>query len=163
MKHGEATSFIKPAITPNEVGNWADLGCGNGTFTKALAELLPAGSRITAVDRENQNWKIPAVDFLQADFETDNLHLTTLNGILIANAIHYVADKTSLIKKLEKMFKETPKFLIIEYDTDKPNPWVPYPVSFKKCKYCFRDWATAGSIRSVKDHRLTVPVICIVL
>jgi len=27
-----------------------DLGCGSGTFAKALIELLPAGSHITAVD-----------------------------------------------------------------------------------------------------------------
>jgi ubiquinone/menaquinone biosynthesis C-methylase UbiE len=138
VKQEEATSFIKLAITATEPQNWADLGCGNGTFTKALAELLPAGSHIIAVDRENQNLKIPAVDFLKANFEKEDLRLTRLDGILIANAIHYVADKTILIKKLETMFKETPKFLIIEYDTDNPNPWVPYPLSFNNLQLLFQ-------------------------
>lgn len=138
MKHEEAASFIKMAITATEAENWADLGCGNGTFTKALADLLPTGSHITAVDRENQNFNRSAVDFIRANFEKEDLHLTGLDGILIANAIHYVADKTSLIKKLETMFKETPKFVIIEYDTDNPNPWVPYPLSFKKLQILFQ-------------------------
>ena len=138
MKHEEAVSFIKPAITASGAENWADLGCGNGTFTKALAELLPAGSHITAVDRERQNLNIAFVDFIKADFEKETLNLTGLDGILIANAIHYVKDKTSLLKKLETMFKNTPKFLIIEYDTDTPNPWVPYPVSFKELQILFQ-------------------------
>jgi ubiquinone/menaquinone biosynthesis C-methylase UbiE len=138
MKHEEAVSFIKMAITATESENWADLGCGSGIFTKALAELLPTGSHITAVDREKQNLNIPAVDFIKASFDKEALNLTGLDGILIANAIHYVADKTSLIKKLGMMFKENPKFLIIEYDTDKPNPWVPYPLSFKKLQILFQ-------------------------
>ena len=31
---------------------WADLGCGTGTFTLALADLLSPGSTIHAMDRE---------------------------------------------------------------------------------------------------------------
>jgi len=31
---------------------WADLGCGDGTFTLALATLLPRGSVIHAMDRD---------------------------------------------------------------------------------------------------------------
>jgi len=29
---------------------WADLGCGDGTFTRALATLLPPGGVIHAMD-----------------------------------------------------------------------------------------------------------------
>jgi ubiquinone/menaquinone biosynthesis C-methylase UbiE len=151
MKHEEAVSFIKMAITTTGSENWADLGCGSGTFTKALAELLQTGSHITAVDRENQNLNIPSVDFIKANFEKEALNLTDLDGILIANAIHYVADKTSLIKKLETMFKETPKFLIIEYDTDKPNPWVPYPLSFKKLQILF-EGLSYGQIDKISER-----------
>jgi len=33
-------------------GAWADLGAGEGTFTRALSEILGAASRIYAVDRD---------------------------------------------------------------------------------------------------------------
>jgi hypothetical protein len=79
------------------------------------------------------------VDFVKANFEKDELHLAGLDGILLANAIHYVSDKERLIKKLEKIFAGSPQFVIIEYDTDKANPWVPYPISFAKLQTLFQE------------------------
>jgi ubiquinone/menaquinone biosynthesis C-methylase UbiE len=139
MTHLEAVSFISSAVIAKDAENWADLGCGSGTFTRALTELLPAGSHITAIDQEQQRLTIPAVNFVKANFERDELHLAGLDGILLANAVHYVADKNRLIKKLEKLFAGSPQYLIIEYDTDKANPWVPYPISFHKLQTLFRD------------------------
>jgi hypothetical protein len=48
----------------------------------------------------------------------------------MANSLHFVVNKSKLINQLETTFKHTPKFLIVEYDTIKSNPWVPYPISF---------------------------------
>lgn len=138
MTHEEAVSFIKNAVKGEDLQYWADLGCGSGTFTKALAALLPAGSPITAVDRQNQRLEIEGVNFIRADFEKDKLQLEELDGILIANALHYVTDKHSLIQKLEPMFGDEPCFIIIEYDTERSNPWVPYPISFQKLKSLFQ-------------------------
>ncbi|WCT14240.1 class I SAM-dependent methyltransferase [Mucilaginibacter jinjuensis] len=137
MTHEEAVSFIKNAVKGNQLQYWADLGCGNGTFTRALAELLPEGSPITAVDRERQRLDIDRVNFVRADFVKDNLQLEELDGILIANALHYVADKAALITRLEPQFSAQPCFIIIEYDTDRRNPWVPYPIPFDKLKLLF--------------------------
>lgn len=50
----------------------------------------------------------------------------------MANSLHFVADKTKLIKQLENIFKGNPKFLIVEYDTMKASQWVPYPISYQK-------------------------------
>jgi ubiquinone/menaquinone biosynthesis C-methylase UbiE len=139
MTHPEAVLFINSAIIAKDAENWADLGCGNGTFTCALIDLLPIGSHVTAVDRDSQRLYMAGVDFVKANFEKDELHLAGLDGILLANAIHYVSDKERLIKKLEKLFAGSPQYLIIEYDTDKANPWVPYPISFHKLQTLFRD------------------------
>lgn len=138
MTHQQAVSFLEKAISGDRPKYWADLGCGSGTFTRALSDLLPLGSHITAVDRENQRLHLDHVDFVRADFDTDELKLAELDGILIANALHYVADKAALIKKLEPLFGSTPRFVIIEYDTDKPNLWVPYPITFEKLKVLFK-------------------------
>jgi precorrin-6B methylase 2 len=47
----EAVELIAAAI-PGRGGTWADLGAGDGTFTRALARLLGPNSRIYAVDRD---------------------------------------------------------------------------------------------------------------
>jgi hypothetical protein len=47
----EAVALIREAV-PRRAGTWADLGAGDGVFTLALAEVLGAGSRIYAVERE---------------------------------------------------------------------------------------------------------------
>jgi precorrin-6B methylase 2 len=52
MTPDDARALI--AATPFAPGpqTWADLGCGAGAFTLALASLLPAGSTIHAMDRD---------------------------------------------------------------------------------------------------------------
>ena len=54
MTHDEAVGLISSGRLTNSPGpaTWADLGCGDGTFTLALASLLPAGSTIYAVDQD---------------------------------------------------------------------------------------------------------------
>jgi trans-aconitate methyltransferase len=139
MTHQEAVTFIAGAVKINKSQSWADLGCGSGTFTRALIDLLPDGSDITAVDREQQRLNNTAVNFIKANFEKDELPLAGLDGILLANAIHYVSDKERLIKKLEKLFAGSPQFLIVEYDTERANPWVPYPLSFAELQTLFKE------------------------
>jgi trans-aconitate methyltransferase len=134
MQRSEVIHLIQKAITGDQPQRWADLGCGKGTFTMALQSLLPIGSQLTAVDKQSQ--KLP-VDFLKADFEKDDLPLSGLDGILMANSFHYIRDKTKLVKKLEAYFSGPPTFLIIEYDTTRSNPWVPYPINFENLYQLF--------------------------
>jgi hypothetical protein len=72
-----------------------------------------------------------------ADFVNDALNLSGLDGILMANSLHYVRDKPALLQKLRACYREAAgaaiggALLLVEYDTDRPTPhWVPYPLSF---------------------------------
>ena len=136
MKLTDAVALLQPAaistLTPQK---WADLGSGEYLFTHALAGLLAPGSLIYAIDKIGMPPEKGPVEIVPviADFVTDELPLEGLDGILMANALHYVADKPAFFQKITPGFKTRPFYLIVEYDTDTPVPvWVPHPVSFKK-------------------------------
>ncbi len=143
MKQKEAINFIKKAIPHSEKPQiWADLGCGGGTFTNALGQLLPSGSHIYAIDAQTQDFpKVisnnVSIDFIKADFESSDFNFSNLDGILMTNSLHYVKDKQLLINRLEKYLSENKKFVIVEYDTTDSNQWVPYPINFFKLKELF--------------------------
>jgi trans-aconitate methyltransferase len=136
MELQTAIELIHFAPLPDTNGNWADLGCGTGLFTRALAFLLAPESIIYAVDHDRQALKevqsAPPVTIkkIQADFIKDTLPLLQLDGILMANALHFVKEKETFIKKITGYCKPSHKLLVAEYDLDQANPWVPYPVSF---------------------------------
>src|SRR5207237_9801429 len=50
MELHTAIELIKPGITPVQNARWADLGCGQGLFTRALAQIIGKESTIYAVD-----------------------------------------------------------------------------------------------------------------
>lgn len=135
MQQSDATALIQNATTGGQPQRWADLGCGSGTFTLALNSILPAGSHITAIDKQAQY--LP--NFIKANFEKDDLPLTSLDSILMANSLHYIRDKQKLIKKLEGYFSVSPTFLIVEYDTTRFSSWMPYPISYQKLTTLFTD------------------------
>jgi ubiquinone/menaquinone biosynthesis C-methylase UbiE len=143
-------------ISGPDIQTWADLGCGSGTFTAALANLLPDNSIIYAVDKSKYPMKNISVnnkitiEKINADFIIDDLP-KELDGILMANSLHYVEDKDSFIKKIEKNFNSEPLFLIVEYDMDNSNPWVPFPLSFNSLKQFFTN-AGYTSVRKLNEH-----------
>lgn len=152
MKTTEAIELIESGLQ-SKITNatWADLGCGNGTFTKALAILLGDGSKIYAVDKEKQQIKSDkpnsaAIEFIKLNFITDLLPFSNLDGILMANALHYVKDKLTFIQDVTKHLKDDGQLIIVEYDTEKQNPWVPYPISFDNLAKTF----SAGGFNHIK-------------
>lgn len=146
MKPADAIDLIQKGVPTDRSQQWADLGCGSGTFTHALLSLLPQHSKITAVDQQSQKLGIP-IDFVKANFEKDELPLSGLDGILMANSLHYIKDKRALIQKLETYFFDVPYFLIVEYDTERSNPWVPYPLSFVKLQEHFGELGYSKILR----------------
>jgi ubiquinone/menaquinone biosynthesis C-methylase UbiE len=137
MEVSEAIALIQPGFQgTTQKETWADLGCGSGTFTQALAALLPEDSKIFAVDKDNQRIRSreaeTSIEFIKLDFIGDTIRFADLDGILMANALHFVKDKAIFIGKLNKLIKPEGQLIIVEYDTNQRNPWVPYPISFEK-------------------------------
>lgn len=148
MEIKEAAAMLYNAyISTTEKMIWTDLGCGNGTFTLALAAMLSPGSLVYAIDTNAASlqqipsgYKQVSIEKHKADFITDKLPFSNVDGILMANALHYVQNKNTFIKKVAARLKEEGCFLIVEYNTDQPvSVWVPFPVSFTTLRNLFQN------------------------
>jgi len=128
MELKTAIHLIDKGIETSGIQTWADLGAGSGLFTNALSQLLPKGSSITAIDKKRSkievadgiNLVVKTGDFLTTDFGN-------VNGILMANALHYVKEQKQFLNSLKKVAE---RVVLVEYNTDTANTWVPYPLSF---------------------------------
>src|SRR5215213_5558800 len=100
MDHRDHVRLIAAGLDAGSGGVWADLGAGTGAFTLALRDIAGPDVEIVAVDRDrhalqslraNLDRQFPGtrLELRQADF-TEPLDLPPLDGILAANAIHYV-------------------------------------------------------------------------
>ena len=139
MKVSDAIQLIERGIGERKSNQrWADLGSGTGTFTRALASLLGEGSTIFAIDKESQKISpvVAPVDiqFIKLDFLQEPLPVSELDGILLANSLHYVKDKVSFLKNIQRHMNGGARMIIVEYDTGKANAWVPYPITFDQLK-----------------------------
>jgi SAM-dependent methyltransferase len=133
----EAVALIQAAV-PRGAGAWADVGAGDGTFTRALVELLGHETRIYAVDRDPsaiaslRHWAArdgANVIPVQADF-TRSLELPEpLDGLLVANALHFARDADVVLGRLATLVRLGGRVVIVEYDRRGASRWVPYPVS----------------------------------
>lgn len=146
-------NFLANQTTPQV---WADLGCGDGLFSRALASLLPSGSTVYAIDKKPSRITSPhtsvTIKTLILDFVKDPLPVLPLNGILMANAFHYVADKTSFLAKVRTLLKPAGIWLLVEYDTDQPVPaWVPFPMSYTSLSRFFQSQGF-GSIEKLGEQ-----------
>ena len=157
MTHKEAVEFLHKGIESKQ-GIWLDLGAGSGVFSKALAEILPSGSKIYAVDKNKSVLNISnpisknEIIAIQTDFE-ELPEFSELDGILMANALHYIKTPIPFLQILLKKLRPKGSFVLIEYDLERGNPWVPFPVSFKKWQTVSR--AAGLSIPTIFSERVS--------
>ncbi len=140
MDHADHVALIRDGVT-GYGRTWADIGAGEGAFTLALADLLGPGGRIVAVDRDQRalvvnaqavGARYPGIDLVvrRADFEAP-LVLPLLDGIVAANSLHFSARdrQVEVVRRLATHLRPGGAFVVVEYDTDRGNPWVPHPFS----------------------------------
>ena len=141
MEQSEMVALIRGGV-PQEGGIWADLGAGTGNFSWALAELISPHGTIYAIDRDAKairqiHQRIVQADPgaaiipQQADFSRA-LDIPTLDGILMANALHFIRDQPAVLALVANYLRPAGRLLVVEYDLRAPLPWVPFPVSFAR-------------------------------
>ena len=152
MNHADHVALIRDGV-PSRGGRWADLGAGEGAFTLALADLLGPDAHIVAIDKDARALRSLAgrVETRVADF-TGPLELRDLDGVVMANSLHYVRDKQPVLDAVRKMIKPGGRLIIVEYGADRGNPWVPYPFTFPQ----WEELAAQAGFRSTRLLK-TVP------
>jgi ubiquinone/menaquinone biosynthesis C-methylase UbiE len=156
VDHSDLVALLEDGITKRG-GRWAELGAGEGNFTQALADLLGPEAHITAVDRDAGALKRLSermgkrVETKIANF-TGPLGLSELDGIVMANSLHFVRDKAPVLASVRRMLRSGGALIVVEYGTDRGNPWVPHPFSYER-------WATMAAESGFKKTRLlrTIP------
>jgi ubiquinone/menaquinone biosynthesis C-methylase UbiE len=141
MIHQDHVHLLQPADL-NPGGTWADLGAGSGAFTLALRELVGPDVIIYAVDRDRARLSELEKAYRARFGDTTSLHIIStdfsrpldlppLDGILMANSLHFFKDKEKILRHMRTFLKPGGFLLLVEYNVDSGNPWVPHPLSFE--------------------------------
>ncbi len=140
MDHPDHVGLIRDGVAG--VGRrWLELGAGRGAFTLALADLLGPAADIVAIDRDRGDLAVLASTMSRRFPEAD---LTTVvgdfsrplpveagfDGLLAANSLHFVRDPGAVIDSARPLLRPGARIVVVEYDSDSGNPWVPYPFSY---------------------------------
>lgn len=156
MNHADHVALIRDGIAQSD-GIWADFGSGTGAFTLALADCLGPGGQIYSIDKSSNdlreqervmNGRFPQtrVTYLTADY-TRHLNLPPLDGILSANALHFQRRKDSIVQQLYSYLRPGGRLVVVEYNVDRGNMWVPHPFSFPT-------WQTIASRNGFVETRM---------
>lgn len=144
MDHTDHVNLLRPAdLQPG--GTWADLGAGSGAFTLALRELIGPDATLYAVDKDRA--ALSELDsahrrrfatsrnliLLNEDFTRLN-NIPALDGLVMANSLHFFKDKGEILRHVNGLLKPNGALLLVEYNVDSGNLWVPHPLTFET--YC---------------------------
>ncbi len=167
MNHADHVDLLRGGVHASG-GAWADLGSGAGAFTLALAELIGSDAVIYSVDQDKgalaeqeramrQRFPKTTAHYLGADF-TRPLSVPLLDGIVMANSLHFHRDKERVLKQVRTYLKPGGRLLLVEYNVDHGNMWVPHPISFeawqtlaRKVGFAETRWLAAKPSRFLKE------------
>lgn len=139
MTHEDHVALLRGGIQ-GPGGVWADLGSGEGAFTLALADLLGTTGEVCSVDKDRSalqeqeramSLRFPAITcrYLAADF-TRPLDLPPLDGVVMANSLHFQRNKDAVWQLVRGYLRPGGRLILVEYNTDHGNIWVPHPLSY---------------------------------
>ena len=156
MDHQDHVSLIRGGVE-GAGRRWLELGAGDGAFTLALADLLADGGDITAQDRDHRaldrleqhlrgRFRATALTLLAADF-TLAMPPGPFDGVLACNSLHFVAHPLPVLQQVRDRLSPGGRLIVVEYDADDGNRWVPHPISFER-------WTTLATAAGFTVPRL---------
>lgn len=140
MDHTDHVNLLRGGVTPG--GVWADVGSGTGAFTLALAELIGPTGELHSIERDeyavrqqqrafHDRFSNRRIHYHIADF-TRPIDLPVLNGLVVANALHFYREPLPIVQALKVHLKPGGRFIVVEYNVEQGNTAVPYPISYER-------------------------------
>lgn len=91
-----------------------------------------------------------SVRYVPGDFG-EPLAIGLLDGVVMANSLHFIADRREALAGIHAMIRPGGRLVLVEYDTDSGNPWIPFPLSLRTWE---RVAADAGFRETTRLHRV---------
>jgi ubiquinone/menaquinone biosynthesis C-methylase UbiE len=141
VNHADHVALIRSGVE-GAGPRWLELGAGEGAFTLALVDVLGPDARVIALDRDRRALETmrrrvsdafpgASVEAEVADF-TRGLPDGPFDGVLAANSLHFVRTPDAVLAAIRDALAPGGSFVLVEYDADRGNPWVPHPISFDR-------------------------------
>jgi len=142
MNHADHVQLIRAGVE-GAGPRWLELGAGEGAFTLALAELLGSNGEILATDRDGRairgaeaavRRRYPATRIeIRAFDHRDAIPNGPFDGVLAANTLHFLteAERDPILRSIRSSLGPSGRLVVVEYDADRGNPWVPRPFSYE--------------------------------
>ena len=144
MTHEEMVMLIRDGVAAHG-GVWADFGAGRGNFTRALRDRIGPDATLYAIDRDANALRAHRdAQTLCADF-TQPIDLPPLDGILMANALHWIRRPAPVLALLAGYLRPGGRLLLVEYDVRWPRGYIPFPVPYPR----FETLAQAAGLQAV--------------
>ncbi len=143
MDHRDHVALVRPGFDGVAAGEtWLDAGAGRGAFTLAAADLLGPGATLIALDRDASALEANARSIAAAFPGTDHRVVVgdlrdrievpdgSLDGIVAANVLHFLEPdrRPPVVAALVRLLRAGGRFVLVEYETERPTPWLPYPL-----------------------------------
>ena len=141
MNHDDHVALLRGGIE-RPGGVWADFGSGTGAFTLALADLIGPLGQIYSIDQDRsalaqqervlrERFPRTSVQYQVADF-THSVPLPPLDGLVMANSLHFHRHKEPIIKLLKNYLYPQGRLILVEYNIERGNSAVPFPISYRQ-------------------------------
>ena len=110
-----------------------DVGCGEGILLENLSRQYP-DKTLAGVDLSPENVRICrelGLDVTLSDASDLKLPAGSFDACVMMSVLEHVEDPGAALREARRVLAPGGRLIVVEYGTDRGNPWVPHPISYE--------------------------------